>query len=84
MELADYMRNKSYDINSRNMFGSDSNDINHLDNCGQIFSKLIMYSENLMMSYNKLNLTANELKKMCENFDDEIAKSSNQCRTRSK
>jgi hypothetical protein len=68
MELADYMRNKSYDANSRKVFGKTSNDLNHLDVCGQLFSQLIINSESLLVSYNKLNLSANEIKKMYENL----------------
>jgi hypothetical protein len=68
MELADYMRNKSYDTNSRNQFVIMSNGLNQLDYCGQLFSQLIKNSENLLLSYNKLNSNANELKKINENF----------------
>ena len=68
MELSDYMRNKSYDINQRDYFARDSNGLNDLDLSGQIFSQLISQMENLLLAYNKLNLNANELKKMVENF----------------
>ena len=68
MELSDYMRNKSYDVNQRAYFARDSNGLNDLDLSGQIFSQLISQMENLLLSYNKLNLNANELKKMVENF----------------
>jgi hypothetical protein len=68
MELADYMRNKSYDTNSRNQFVKMANGLNQLDYCGQLFSQLIKNSENLLLAYNKLNVNANELKKIYENF----------------
>lgn len=68
MELSDYMRNKSYDINQRDWFESDSNGLNNLDLSGQIFSQLIAQMESLLLSYNKLNLNAVELKKMVEDF----------------
>ena len=68
MELADYMRNKSYDTNSRNQFVKMSNGLNQLDYCGQLFSHLINNSENLLLAYNKLSSNANELKTMYENF----------------
>ena len=62
------MRNKSYDINSRKLFANDSNNSNQLDQCGQLFSQLIVHSENLLLAYNKLNVSANELKKIYENL----------------
>ena len=68
MELADYMRNKSYDINCRQLFDYDQNGFSSLDLCGQLFSQLIGGMEKLLLSYNKLNVNALELKKMGENF----------------
>lgn len=68
MELADYMRNKSYDINCRQLFDYDQNGFSSLDLCGQLFSQIISHMEKLLLSYNKLNVNAVELKKMGENF----------------
>ena len=68
MELSDYMRNKSYDINQRAYFERDSNGLNDLDLSGQIFSQLISQMEAILLSYNKLNVNAVELKKMVDNF----------------
>ena len=68
MELADYMRNKSYDINCRKLFDYDQNGFSSLDLCGQLFSQIISHMEKLLLSYNKLNVNAVELKKMGENF----------------
>jgi hypothetical protein len=67
-ELADYMRNKSYDINQRSFFDNDHNGMNNLDLSGQLFSQLIAQMESFILSYNRLNLNAVELKKMVEDF----------------
>jgi hypothetical protein len=62
------MRNKSYDINQRAYFNVDQNGLNDLDLSGQLFSQLIAQMEGLLLSYNRLNLNAVELKKMVEDF----------------
>ena len=62
------MRNKSYDINQRAYFDVDQNGMNDLDLSGQLFSQLIAQMEGLLLSYNRLNLNAVELKKMVEDF----------------
>ncbi|RMZ98338.1 hypothetical protein BpHYR1_047894 [Brachionus plicatilis] len=68
MELGDYMRNKSHDINSRNVFETYSGDVNNLDKTGQLFTELISAIESIMLSYNKLHCNATELKKNSDNF----------------
>lgn len=68
MEMADYMRNKSYDINQRRAFTTDSNGLNELDHCGQLFSQLNSYLEALLLAYNKLNTNSFELKRNNDNL----------------
>lgn len=67
-ELGDYIRNKSHDINLRNVFETYSGDVNNLDKTGQFFSDLIEVIENLLLSFNKLHCNATELKKNSDNF----------------
>ena len=68
IELADHMRNKSFDINARNLFDKDSTGANQLDTFAKYFTRLIPLMEELINSFSKLKLTAVELKKMTENF----------------
>lgn len=68
MEVSDYMRNKSYDVNSRKYFQTDSNGLNQLDTCGQLFSKLISYMENMILAYNTLSSNSFELKRNNDNL----------------
>lgn len=68
IELADHMRNKSYDINCRKLFVTDATGANELDTFGKYFTKLISLMEAIINSFNKLKLTSVELKKMTENF----------------
>lgn len=68
IELADHMRNKSFDTNARRIFDKDSNGANQLDTFAKYFTRLISLMEELINSFSKLKLTAVELKKMAENF----------------
>lgn len=68
MELGDYMRNKSHDINLRNVFETYSGDANNLDKTGQLITDLMEVIESLLLSYNKLHCNATELKKNLDNF----------------
>lgn len=68
IELADHMRNKSYDINARKLFATDAKGANHLDTFGKYFTRLISLMEEIINSYGKLKCTAVELKKMADNF----------------
>ena len=63
MEFADHMRNMSYDTAVRRNFNQGD-----MDMCSQLFSALIVSSESLMVAYNKLNLSAREIKKICEDL----------------
>lgn len=69
MELGDYMRNKSFDVNSRSLFSNDSNGFNELDVGADLFTQLIAQMELLIVSYDKLRFTGEELKRMMNNFE---------------
>lgn len=69
MELGDYMRNKSFDVNSRSLFSNDSNGLNELDVGADLFTQLITQMEVLIVSYDKLRFTGEELKRMINNFE---------------
>lgn len=62
------MRNKSHDVNARNVFETFSGDMNNLDKAGQFFTELIAAIEGLLLSFNKLHSNATELKKNSDNF----------------
>ena len=66
--MADHMRNKSYDINSRSLFKTDSNGANQLDTFGKYFTRLISLMKEIINSFSKLKLTTVELKKVADNF----------------
>ncbi|CAF0710729.1 unnamed protein product [Brachionus calyciflorus] len=69
MELGDYMRNKSFDVNQRDVFEKGSPaEINNLDHSAQFFTKLISAIESLLLVYNKLHSNSVELKKNSDNF----------------
>ena len=67
MELADYMRNKSYNVNEKARFNSPSG-VNYLESFGKLFTQLIESMETTIGEYDKLRSTALEIKKMTENF----------------
>lgn len=68
IELADHMRNKSYDINARRLFDAGTKGANNLDTFGKYFTRLISLMEEIINAYGKLKCTAVELKKMADNF----------------
>lgn len=68
MELGDYLRNKSFDINKRNIFKQDEYGVNDLENFGQRFTNLMFTMKELIRSYDKLKQSALEMKKMSKNF----------------
>ena len=68
IELSDYLRNKSYDANTRKLFRIDSKGNNELDMFALRFTSLNALMQNVIISYDKLKQTALELKKMSENF----------------
>ena len=68
IELADHMRNKSFDINCRQQFTTSANGTNQLDSLAKCFTRLISLMEEIINSFSKFKLTSLELKKMAENF----------------
>jgi hypothetical protein len=68
MELSDFMRNIGFNRNSRNLFIIANSNDNYLDWFGRLLSTLMKEMEELLSSYNQLNVTALDLKKMEENF----------------
>jgi hypothetical protein len=68
MELADYLRNKSFHINNRNLFKKDEYGLNDLENLGQRFTNLMFGMKELIRSFDKLKQSAIEMKKMSKNF----------------
>lgn len=62
------MRNKSFDINARKLFGTNSAGANHLDTFGKYFTRLISLMDEIINSFSKLKCTSVELKTMAENF----------------
>jgi hypothetical protein len=67
MEMGDYMRNMSFDINARKTFDSKLN--GQLDRFGNECTKFNGIMDKLLLSYNKLNSNGLELKKMAENLE---------------
>jgi hypothetical protein len=68
MEMSDYMRNMSFDINARKQFANDSSGANQLDRLGHACTRLNSAMDSLLVAYNKLNSNALELKRIAENF----------------
>lgn len=68
LELADYLRNKTFDVNNRNLFLKDQRGVNDLENFGQRFTNLMCLMKELIRSYDKLKQSSLELKKMKNNF----------------
>ena len=68
MELADFLRNKSFHISNRSLFLTDEYGVNDLENFGQRFTNLMFTMKELIRSYDKLKQSTTELKKMSKNF----------------
>lgn len=68
IELADHMRNKSFDTNCRQQFATSHDGPNQLDTLAKCFTRLIALMEEIINSFSKFKLTSLELKKMTENF----------------
>ncbi len=49
LELADYLRNKTFDVNNRNLFLKDQRGVNDLENFGQRFTNLMCLMKELIV-----------------------------------
>lgn len=68
LELADYLRNKAFDVNNRNLFKQDEVNVNDLENFGQRFTNLMCLMKELLRGYDRLKQSGVELKKSKQNF----------------
>jgi hypothetical protein len=68
MELADYLRNKSFNVNARSKFGQNSNGSNNIDLISNLLTQFISELKSMVRLITLLDHNAVELRRMLENL----------------